>query len=230
MNVGPQAIGYVTCKRMGWDDGSWSKWVEPAPGGRTYHVCHQCLSSPQSYWKGLFSLCQKSGVGTVHLSQSEQSTASELEELCIASQQQPEDISVAEQYQKFEDPFDHSPLDPDQIRLLSLLPKVNDVLCTIEKPTSTQQLHSMMLYHTAGELTSSPNIPSGSMVILSRSYGTFTLLLDNFASQYQRVSFGLMRSVSIKLETRVKPKECSDPANEQDIPPSGKRNCLAWRG
>ena len=107
--------------------------TEPVPGSRTYHVCPQCLSSPRSYWKDLFSLYQKSELGTVHLPQSEQSTASELEELCIASDQQPEDISVAEQYLKFEDLFEHSPLDPDQIRLLSLLPSGDDVLCTIEK-------------------------------------------------------------------------------------------------
>ena len=81
----------------------------------------------------LFSLCQKSGVGTVHLPQSEQSTISELEELCIASDQQPEDISVVEEYQKFEDLFEHSPLDAEQIRLLSLLPSGNEILCTIEK-------------------------------------------------------------------------------------------------
>ena len=133
MNAGPQAIGCETCERMGWDEGSWSKWTEPAPGGRTYHVCHQCLSSPRSYWRELFSLCQKSGVGTVHQPQSEQPTASELGEPCIASDQQPEDISVVEQYQKFEDLFEHSPLDHDQIRLLSLLPSGGDLLCTIEK-------------------------------------------------------------------------------------------------
>ena len=133
MNVGPQAIGCETCERMGWDDGTWSKWTEPAPGSRTYHVCHHCLSSPRSYWKDLFSLCQKSGVGTVHLPQSEQPTVSELEESCIASDQQPEDISIVEQYQKFEDLFEHSPLDHDQIRLLSLLPSGDDLLCTIEK-------------------------------------------------------------------------------------------------
>ena len=133
INVGPQAIGCRTCESMGWDDGSWSKWTTPAPGSRTYHVCHQCLSCPRSYWKELFSLCQKSGVGTVHLPQSEQPTAFELEDSCIASDQQPEDIFAVEQYQKFEDLFEHSPLDHNQIRLLSLLPSEDEVLCTIEK-------------------------------------------------------------------------------------------------
>ena len=57
-----------------------------------------------------------------NLAQSEQSAASELEDLCIASHQPPEDASVADQYQKFEDLFEHSPLDLDQIRLLSLSP------------------------------------------------------------------------------------------------------------
>ncbi len=69
-----------------------------------------------SYWNDLFSLCQKSGVGTIHLPQGEQSTASELQESCIASNQQLEDISVVEQYQKFEDLFEHSPSDRDQIK------------------------------------------------------------------------------------------------------------------
>ena len=133
MDVGPQAIGCETCERMGWDDGSWSKWTEPASGSRTYHVCHQCLSSPRSYWKELFSLLQKSGVGTVHLPQSEQSTASGLEETCIAFDQQSKDISVVEQYQKLEVLFEHTPLAHDQIRLLSLLPSGHDVLCTIGK-------------------------------------------------------------------------------------------------
>ena len=132
MDVGPQAIGCETCERMGWDDGSWSKWTEPGSGSRTFRVCHQCLSSPRSYWKELFSLCQKSGVGTVHLPQSEQATASGLEESCIAFDQQPEDISVVEQYRKLEDLFEHTPLAHGQIRLLSLLPSENDVLCTIE--------------------------------------------------------------------------------------------------
>lgn len=131
-NVDPQAIGCKTCDRMSWDEGAWSKWTEPAPGSRTYHVCHQCLSSPRSYWKELFSLYRKSGVGTVHLPQSEQSTASGLEESCIASGQRPEDISVVEQYQKLGDLFEHSPLDHDQSRFLSLLPSGDDVLCTIE--------------------------------------------------------------------------------------------------
>ena len=133
INVGPQAIGCETCERMGWDDGSWSKWTEPGSGSRTYHVCHQCLSSPRSYWTELFSLCQKSGVGTVHLPQSEQATASGLEESCIAFDQQPEDISAVEQYKKLEDLFEHTPLAHDQVRLLSLLPSGDDVLCTIEK-------------------------------------------------------------------------------------------------
>ena len=55
------------------------------------------------------------------------------EELSITSHQKSEDISAAERYQKFENPFEHSPLDHDQIRLLSLLPGGNDVCCTIEK-------------------------------------------------------------------------------------------------
>ncbi|KAF2096020.1 HET-domain-containing protein [Rhizodiscina lignyota] len=118
---------------MGWDDGSWSKWMEPGQNGRTYHVCHHCLWSPRSYWNDLFSLCQKSGVGTTHIPRSQQSIAFEMEELFITSHQQPEDISGAEQYQKFTDPFEHSPLDHDQIRLLSLLPGGDDICCTIEK-------------------------------------------------------------------------------------------------
>ena len=137
MNVGPQAIGCETCESMGWDDGSWNKWTpsatDPAPTSRTYHVCHQCLLSPREYWKDFFLLCQKSKLGTVHLPQSEQPTASELEESCVASDQQSEDTSVVEQYQRFEDLFEHSPLDHDQIRLLSLLPSRDDLLCTIEK-------------------------------------------------------------------------------------------------
>ena len=56
-----------------------------------------------------------------------------MEESCIVFGQQPEDISVVEQYQKLEDLFEHSPLDHDQIKLLSLLPSGDDVLCTIEK-------------------------------------------------------------------------------------------------
>ena len=51
----------------------------------------------------------------------------------LSFDQQPEDISVVEQYQKLEDLFEHSPLDHDQIKLLSLLPSGDDVLCTIEK-------------------------------------------------------------------------------------------------
>ena len=132
MNFAPQAIGCETCERMGWDDGSWSKWTEPARGTRAYHVCQQCLSSPRCYWKDFFSLCQKSGVGSVHLPQCEQSSASEWNIMCVASEEQPEDIFVAEQYQKFDDLFKHSPLNHDQIRLLSLLPGSGDLLCTIE--------------------------------------------------------------------------------------------------
>lgn len=125
-------IGCETCERVGWDDSNWSKWTEPAPGARTYYVCHQCLSSPRSYWRDFFSLYHKLGVGTVHLSQCEQSSASKWEELCIASHQHPENLSVAGQYQKFEDLFEHSPLRHEQIRLLSLLPGSGDLLCTIE--------------------------------------------------------------------------------------------------
>ena len=132
MNIAPQAIECETCERKGWDDGSWSKWTEPAPGNSTHHVCQRCLSSPRSCWKDFFSLCQKSGVGTVHLPYSEQSSAPELKELCIASYQQPEEISEEEQYQKHQDLFEHSPLGHDQIRLLSLLPGRGDLLCTIE--------------------------------------------------------------------------------------------------
>ena len=79
-----------------------------------------------------FSLCQKSGVGVVHLPHCEQSSTSEWESTCVASDQQPEDIFVVEQYQKLEDLFEHSPLTPNQIRLLSLLPGSGDLLCTIE--------------------------------------------------------------------------------------------------
>ncbi len=50
----------------------------------------------------------------------------------IASQQQPGDLSGVKQYQTFEDPFEHSPLGHDQIRLLSLLPSEGDLFCTIE--------------------------------------------------------------------------------------------------
>ena len=42
-------------------------------------------------------------------------------------------MSVVEQYQNLEDLFEHTPLDHDQIRLLSLLPSGDDVLRTIEK-------------------------------------------------------------------------------------------------
>ncbi len=117
---------------MGWDDGSWSKWTEPTPGNQTYHVCHRCLLSPRSYWLDLFLLCQKAGVGTFHLAQSELSAASKSEDLCNASPQQSEATSKAEHYRIFEDPFEHSPLDHDQFRLLSLLPGEDDLLCTIE--------------------------------------------------------------------------------------------------
>lgn len=63
--------------------------------------------------EGTFSLCQKLGVGTVHLPQCEQSSASEREDLCITSYQQPEDVSIAEKYRKVEVIFELSPLDHD---------------------------------------------------------------------------------------------------------------------
>jgi hypothetical protein len=133
MNAGPKAIGCETCERMAWDDGRWNKWTEADPNGRTYHVCHNCLSSPRSYWKELFSLCQKAEIGTVHLPHGLQSTASDSSEVCIASQQQPGDVSSEKHYERFEDPFEHSPLIHDQIRLLSLLPGRHDLFCTIEE-------------------------------------------------------------------------------------------------
>ena len=58
-----------------------------------------------------------------------------------------------------------------------------------KRPTSLQQRHIITLYHIAGEVTSNPKLPSGSMVILSWFYRTFTLLLRSFASQHQRVRF-----------------------------------------
>ena len=132
LNITPQAIACDTCGRMSLDADNWSKWTEPAPGTGTHHVCHRCLSSPRSCWKDFFSLCQKSGIGTVHLPYSDQSSAPELKQLCPASHQQPEDSSVAQQYQKLKDLFEHSPLGHDQIRLLTLLPSRDDLLCTIE--------------------------------------------------------------------------------------------------
>ena len=132
LNIAPQAIACETCERMGWDDGSWSKWTEPAPSTSTHHVCHRSLSSPRSCWKDFLSLCQKLGVGTVHLPYSEQSSAPELEELCTTSRQRPEYIPVAQQYQNFKDTFEHSPLGHDQTRLLTLLPGRDHLLCTIE--------------------------------------------------------------------------------------------------
>jgi hypothetical protein len=126
------AIGCETCQREAWDDGSWNKWTDSGSDGKTYHVCHVCLSSPRGYWKDLFSLCQKSGIGTTHLPRGLHSTAPDSQEVCTAHQQQSEDISVAKQYQQFEGPFAHSPLDHGQIRLLSLLPGGNDLFCEIE--------------------------------------------------------------------------------------------------
>jgi hypothetical protein len=113
MNAGPKAIGCETCESMAWDDGRWNKCIEA--DGRAYHVCHDCLSSPRSYWKELFSLCQKSGVGTVYLPHGLQSTVVDSPEVWIASQQQPGDVSGVKQYQTFEDHFEHSPLGHDQI-------------------------------------------------------------------------------------------------------------------
>ena len=132
MDIRLQSIRCDACERMGWDEGTWNKWTAPAPGTRTYHVCHQCLSSPRSYWKDLFPLYQKSRVGTVHLPQCEQSSASGWEESCSTSYQQPEEISVVEQYQIFQDVFEYSPLGHDQIRLVSLLPGRDELFCTIE--------------------------------------------------------------------------------------------------
>jgi hypothetical protein len=65
----------------------------------------------------IFFLCQKSGVGTVHLPHGLQSTVSYSLKVYIASQQDPETSSV-KKFQRFEDPFEHSPLESDQIRLL----------------------------------------------------------------------------------------------------------------
>ena len=117
---------------MSLDADNWTKWTEPLPGTSTRHVCHQCLSSPRSCWKDFFSLCQKSEIGTVHLPYSDQFSAPELKQLYPASHQRPEDISVAQQYQKLKAHFEHSPLGHDQIRLLTLLPSRDDLHCTME--------------------------------------------------------------------------------------------------
>ncbi len=136
INTRPKPIACETCEKMAWDNGRWSKLIEApgpdsGPNGRTYHVCDDCLSSPRSYWQDLFSLCQKAGVGVVHLPRGLQSTASETREMCVASQQCPE-TSGLKHCQKLEDPYEHSPLDRNQMRLLSLLPGGHDLFCTIE--------------------------------------------------------------------------------------------------
>ena len=51
--------------------------------------------------------------------------------MCVASQQHPE-TSGLKHYQKLEDPYEHSPLDRNEIRLLSLLLGGGDLFCTIE--------------------------------------------------------------------------------------------------
>jgi hypothetical protein len=136
INSRPKPIACETCEKMAWDNGRWSQWIEApgpdsGPNGRTYHVCDDCLSSPRNYWQDLFSLCRKAAVGVVHLPRGMQSTASELPEMCVASQHHPE-TSGLKHYQKLEDPYEHSPLDQNQIRVLSLLPGGDDLFCTIE--------------------------------------------------------------------------------------------------
>ena len=115
-----QAIGCHSCASLGWDDGSWNKWLKSE--GFTYYVCDACFISPKRQWRELFLLYEKADLGVLHLPQGFPTTKTELEHrhhsLICHQEHETHEFGISRTYQKTEQAYKYSHLNRSQIRLL----------------------------------------------------------------------------------------------------------------